>query len=73
MRKIVFPGDSLPTVEEGLAELVLIGKDFNGNEITLEVPIPLRFATNQVVVQPAPIASPTATPDPTATTSPFGG
>ena len=73
VKTVVFPGNSLPKITEGLAELLLIGKDFNGNEIKLEVPIPLRFASNQAVnASLTPNPTPTAIPAPTATAAPTG-
>lgn len=73
VRKAIFPGDSLPAVEEGLAELVLFGKDFNGNEIKVEVPIPLRFSTNRSSATTQITASPTPAPTPAAGASPTSG
>ncbi|PIQ24753.1 hypothetical protein COW36_23550 [bacterium (Candidatus Blackallbacteria) CG17_big_fil_post_rev_8_21_14_2_50_48_46] len=73
LRSVVYPGNRAPRVTDGTAYVELIGKDFNGYDISVKTSFPLRFESllfsdNSQIPVPAPSTTPSAAP--VATPSP---
>jgi len=72
LQSVVFPGNNAPRVRDGRAEIVLFGKDLNGNDIQVPLSVPLAFEStvfSDSITPPtaAPSPSPNASPNPSPT------
>lgn len=66
LQSVVYPGNNAPRVRDGHADIVLFGKDLNGNDIQVPLSVPLSFESTAFSDS---ITPPTAAPSPSASPS----
>lgn len=69
LQNVVFPGNNAPRVRDGVASLILYGKDTNGNNIQVPLTVPLSFESLVFSDSPLPPTAPTPTPSPSPSVS----
>lgn len=67
VRNVVYPGNNAPRVADGSAEVNLKGIDTNGNDVTVDFSVPLRFES-LIFSDGVTPAEPSPTPSPSSTT-----